>query len=304
LLSLFAFPQTFFHGGAANSLDAVMANVTHRSAGTGTDTLQESPKRAQLIKFLLSIDAATPPIAPNPATKLTVTSAAWNVGSKVAPDSIASGYGSGLATLAGAPSTTSLPVPFHGTTVSVQDASGALRLGQLFYVGPDQVNFAVPGPTAPGSAVVTVTSGSGATAIANVDVSAVAPSVFVMPGGTTAAAVALRATSGGAQSPITVFQCSAAPVCTSVPIDLGAEGDVVVVTFFGTGLRKNSGLSNVKATVGGVDCPVLFAGAQGQFVGLDQLNVQLPSSLRGKGEVQVVFTIDGQTSNPITINVR
>src|SRR6185437_13841772 len=64
LLSMFAFPQTFFHGGSANTLDAVMGNVAHRSAGTGSDTLTDSTKRAQLIKFLLSIDAATQPIAP------------------------------------------------------------------------------------------------------------------------------------------------------------------------------------------------------------------------------------------------
>ena len=32
--------------------------------------------------------------------------------------------------------------------------------------------------------------------------------------------------------------------------------------------------------------------------------VQLPLSLRGKGEVQVVFTVDGQVTNAVTINVR
>src|SRR2546422_11648125 len=34
LLSIFAFPQTFFHNGSANSLDEVLNNGTHRSAGT------------------------------------------------------------------------------------------------------------------------------------------------------------------------------------------------------------------------------------------------------------------------------
>ena len=38
LLSLSAFPQTFFHNGAANSLGAVLGNITHRSAGTGAST--------------------------------------------------------------------------------------------------------------------------------------------------------------------------------------------------------------------------------------------------------------------------
>jgi hypothetical protein len=63
LLSIHAFPQTFFHGGVAGSLDDVMANVTHRSAGTsGVDTLTNAADRSKLVKFLLSIDAATPAI--------------------------------------------------------------------------------------------------------------------------------------------------------------------------------------------------------------------------------------------------
>jgi cytochrome c peroxidase len=75
LLSIFAFPQTFFHNGSADSLDAVLQNVTHRTAGSPpsdygpTDYLTSATARAQLIKFLNSIDAATPPISPgSPAT--------------------------------------------------------------------------------------------------------------------------------------------------------------------------------------------------------------------------------------------
>jgi uncharacterized protein (TIGR03437 family) len=50
--------------------------------------------------------------------------------------------------------------------------------------------------------------------------------------------------------------------------------------------------------------PVLSAGAQMQYAGLDQVNVELPSSLAGKGEVPVVLTADGQTANTVLINVR
>jgi len=63
LLSIFAFPQTFFHNGSAASLDEVMNNVTHRSAGTGgVDTLTSAFDRANLVRFLLSIDATSAPI--------------------------------------------------------------------------------------------------------------------------------------------------------------------------------------------------------------------------------------------------
>ena len=63
LLSVFALPGTFFHGGAAASLDDVMQSVVHRSAGTsGVDVLTNPADRAKVIRFLLSIDAATVPI--------------------------------------------------------------------------------------------------------------------------------------------------------------------------------------------------------------------------------------------------
>lgn len=64
LLSISAFPRTFFHNGSANSLDEAMSNVVHRSAGTGSDLLADENQRRQLIRFLLSIDASTPPIPP------------------------------------------------------------------------------------------------------------------------------------------------------------------------------------------------------------------------------------------------
>ena len=64
LLSLHAFPRSFFHNGAVDSLDKVMDNVTHRSGGTsGVDTLTSAADRARLVKFLLSIDGSTVPFA-------------------------------------------------------------------------------------------------------------------------------------------------------------------------------------------------------------------------------------------------
>jgi YVTN family beta-propeller protein len=62
LLSIHAFPQVFFHNGVATSLDQVMDNVGHRSAGTaGVDTLSNSADRSKVVKFLQSIDASTLP---------------------------------------------------------------------------------------------------------------------------------------------------------------------------------------------------------------------------------------------------
>ena len=63
LLSISAVPQGFLHAGAAATLDEVLQNVQHRSAGTGgVDTLTSASDRASVVVFLRSIDAASQPI--------------------------------------------------------------------------------------------------------------------------------------------------------------------------------------------------------------------------------------------------
>jgi cytochrome c peroxidase len=49
----------YLHSGAALTLDDVLENQTHRSAGTGTDTLLDPRDRKAVVKFLQSIDRTT-----------------------------------------------------------------------------------------------------------------------------------------------------------------------------------------------------------------------------------------------------
>jgi uncharacterized protein (TIGR03437 family) len=99
-----------------------------------------------------------------------------------------------------------------------------------------------------------------------------------------------------------VFTCSGS-TCTSVPIDVGLDTPVYL-TLYGTGIRNRSSLSNVKATIHGIGVPVLYAGPQPSFTGLDQVNMALTLNLRGSGESNVVLTVDGQTSNTVTVNIQ
>ncbi|MGH9845529.1 MAG: hypothetical protein ACREEM_43010, partial [Blastocatellia bacterium] len=120
-----------------------------------------------------------------------------------------------------------------------------------------------------------------------------------------AAAVALRVKADGSQSfePVAQFD-QAQNKFVAVPIDLGPESDQVFLILFGTGLRFHSSLSAVTARIGGVDTQVIFAGAQGGFVGLDQVNVRLPRSLIGRGVVDVVLTVDGQPANTVQVSLK
>jgi mono/diheme cytochrome c family protein len=61
LISVFA-SAPYLHSGAAPTLDAVLENVTHRSAGSGgVDTLANENDRKAVVRFLKSIDRSTEP---------------------------------------------------------------------------------------------------------------------------------------------------------------------------------------------------------------------------------------------------
>jgi YVTN family beta-propeller protein len=60
LIAVFA-SAPYLHSGAAPTLVAVLENVTHRSAGTGVDTLANLQDRKALVAFLAAIDRRTEP---------------------------------------------------------------------------------------------------------------------------------------------------------------------------------------------------------------------------------------------------
>ena len=80
--------------------------------------------------------------------------------------------------------------------------------------------------------------------------------------------------------------------------------DQVFLIPFGTGFRNRSALTAVTCKIGGTNAEVLYAGPQGDFVGLDQSNVRIPRSLKGRGEVDVVMTVDGKTANTVRVSVK
>ncbi|MEK7829965.1 MAG: hypothetical protein AAB401_02710, partial [Acidobacteriota bacterium] len=88
------------------------------------------------------------------------------------------------------------------------------------------------------------------------------------------------------------------------PIDLGPANEQVFLLVFGTGIRKRSNLSAVSVQVGGASTQINFAGPQADFVGLDQINALLPRTLIGRGEVDVVVSVDGLTANTVRISIK
>ncbi len=238
-------------------------------------------------------------------------SAASFAGATLAGETIAAAFGSNLATTVRIAGGLPLPTELAGTTVKVRDSAGVERLAPLFFVGPAQVNFLMPPGTAEGDATVTITSDDGTISTGQAAIGSVAPGLFTAnaDGQGIAAATVLRAKADGSRSyePVSRFDPTLKKV-VPVPIDLGPDsgnaGEQVFLILFGTGFRHRSSLTGVTVQVGGAPVEALYVGPQGDFAGLDQINLRLPRSLAGRGEMIINLVVDGKAGNPVTVFIK
>ncbi len=77
------------------------------------------------------------------------------------------------------------------------------------------------------------------------------------------------------------------------------SGGSEYVILYGTGIR-NSALSAVQATANGTAETVTYAGPQEEYDGLDQVNIAVPGI---HGTAAIALTVDGQSANPVTIDL-
>lgn len=234
----------------------------------------------------------------SPSPQLAVVSAATFLPGPLAPNSIASAFGIHLANeTAGAPGP-GLPTELRGTNVAVRDSTGTTRNAPLFFVSPDQVNFLVPPETANGSATYTVTVAGSKSVSGPAEITSVAPSFFSV-GNSIAAGYAIQVGPGNVQT-TAVIVSQPGGVYTPLPID-NSSGDVYLI-LFGTGFDASS-TADVSVKIQGIEAPVAYAGPQGSFAGLDQVNILLPAALSHSGLVSVVPAINGTAANTVYISI-
>lgn len=214
----------------------------------------------------------------------------------LAPDSIVSLFGTDLAVRDATADQVPLPFDLNGTTVTVNGAPA-----RLLFVSSGQINFVVPSFTALGSATIVVSTPNGIYSVATARIVPSVPALFTKDFTGKGEAIAL-ATPDGVR-----FQ--------NAPFDVVVNGRPNILVLFGTGFRRavatnpadEDGVAEaVTATIDGRPARVLFAGAQGGFGGLDQINVEFPTSLAGGGRrsLNVVLSVNGENANQVTIDVR
>ncbi|HMZ20891.1 MAG TPA: CARDB domain-containing protein [Blastocatellia bacterium] len=234
-------------------------------------------------------------------------SAADYSGPVLAVESIVAAFGTELAIATDEARGLPLPNVLAGTTVRVKDSQGDERIAPLFFVSPAQVNYQIPAGTAEGIATVTIINADGLISLGLIQVAASKPGLFSADAGGSglAAGYVVRTKLDGLQSfePISRFDVVSNQFAL-LPIDLGSESEQVTLAMFGVGIRNRKSLAEVKVFIGDLECLAEYAGAQGTFVGLDQINVRLPRVLAGQGEVNVRVSVEGYLANTVKIHVR
>jgi len=226
-----------------------------------------------------------------------VNAASFAPGAPLPPGGMVSVFGGNIATSSGGASTVPLPLTLGGASVSIGGISAP-----LFYSSGGQINAQIPFELPVNSRPqVVVNQGGALTVPEGITVAPTAPGIFA------------KNQQGSGQGAILNTQFVL--VDASAP---AAAGDVVQV--FATGLGATnppvaSGaaapgapplaqvVATVTATIGGQPAQVQFAGLAPTYVGLYQVNVQIPGGLP-PGTATLVLSAGRTTSNTVTLVLK
>jgi len=219
-----------------------------------------------------------------------IANAASGDTSAVAPGSIASIYGSGLALSIGIAAAFPVPAALGGATASVNSEAAP-----LFYAGPNQINFQMPFD-ASGTAAVTVSAGNAQTGAKSIPIRATAPGIFLLAQGQAAAVNQDQSINGASNG------APAGSVIAIYATGLGAVNPPVATGAQASGANLSKVTATVTATIGGQPATVMFSGLAPGYAGLYQVNVVVPQLASGTYPLQI--SAGGVASNTASITVR
>ena len=236
-----------------------------------------------------------------------VTSAANYLLNNLAADSLGSLFGTSLATESKGAESLPLPTTLAGSSIFIKDILGNEHLAKMLYASPTQINFQLPPDLPAGAATIYAVNNGNIHSSGTINITKIDPGFFSADatGSGLAAAVVQRVKSTGEQVYEQIVRYDTTlNRFVALPIDVSDPNEEVFLAIFGTGIRSRSSLANVSAMVGNSNVEVLYAGDQGFYAGVDQVNLRLPRSLSGSGEIPIAINVDGIAANPIKINIK
>jgi uncharacterized protein (TIGR03437 family) len=206
--------------------------------------------------------------------------------SNLAPGGLASAFGIDFAATLEQATSLPLPTSLAGTRVLVNG-----KPAPLLYVSPSQINYQLPEGTAIGNAEIVIERANGNQSREIVAVKSAGFAAFSFDSTGSGSGVILDGRT---------FKTGPHEIQTE-------RGESTILALFGTGLGDASSRDvvskRVRVLVGGIEAKVHYAGPQGQFVGLEQINFELPPSIANHGTLPVVVKFDDQSANSVTVDV-
>jgi uncharacterized protein (TIGR03437 family) len=253
------------------------------------DFLQDRPQLAVLLDHL-------------GAPRVFAVSAASFTAADLAPESLATLFGSSLATASADVPGLPLPTLLAGVEVEIEDQNGLSTKAPLLYASDKQINILVPGGLALGNVSLRVLRQQVLVAAATGWLSPTAPGLFAANGdgaGAPAAQILRFNPAGGETSELAAEFDSASNLYKPRSLRFG-EGDRLFLVLYGTGLRGAAG-AGTHLKIGNIELAILYIGNQTEFPGLDQINVELPPTLAGSGEVEIQLEVEGKRANTLLL---
>jgi uncharacterized protein (TIGR03437 family) len=237
-----------------------------------------------------------------------VNGASFAKGQPVAPGSLVSIFGTGLVSKLATADTIPLSNKLSGVTVTFSDLPPAPLLAVVPGVpgqSDDQINAQVPWEIGSGTGVVNimVTTPNGTSTPVAVNFAPSMPGIFAAAAGGQLYAIAVNSSDSSLAWPKGLASTGSHPA---------KAGDVLIIYATGLGMVDHqpvdggipSVLSKTIATptvlFGGVEGNVEFSGLAPQFVGVNQLNVQVPAGVTPGSAVPLQIRVNGVPQVTVT----
>lgn len=227
-----------------------------------------------------------------------VNSASLSADAVISPGSIASAFGVNLSTDVAVATQVPLPLVLNNTQLFVNGAPVP-----LFYVSQKQINFQLPTGIADNAAVVQVQSGSILSPFTEAHVAPAAPGIFFSAAPPTMAQGAILNEDSSRNGPSN--PAAAGSVIQIFTTGLGSTDPPIFTGQLGASSPPfNNTVVKPTVLINGVDSPVLFSAVAPEFIGLYQVNVQIPASIQSSPAATLQLQMNGQNSNIVTVAVQ